>query len=71
MLEAFDETYHVSGMHPEFMAFGDFPGWGRNQGLHSNIGYDAPRNMDANQQAKLRIGTGDARISTAQIQKYT
>ena len=70
-LEAFDEIYHVPGTHPEFMAFSDFPGWARNHGLHSNIGYDAPRAMDENQQAKLRIGTGDARISTAEMQIYT
>lgn len=70
-LEAFNETYHVPGTHPEFMAFGDFPGWARNHGLHSNIGYDAPKGMDENQ-GKLRVGTGDdARISTAQMQNYT
>jgi phenylpropionate dioxygenase-like ring-hydroxylating dioxygenase large terminal subunit len=70
-LEAFNETYHVASTHPEFMAFGDFPGWARNQGLHSNIGYDAPADMDE-QQGKLRIGAGeDARISTAEMQAYT
>ncbi len=70
-LEAFNETYHVAGTHPEFMAFGDFPGWARNRGLHSNIGYDAPADMDE-QQGKLRIGAGeDARVSTAQMQAYT
>ena len=70
-LEAFNETYHVPATHPEFMAFGDFPGWARNQGLHSNIGYDAPKGMDE-QQGKLRVGTGDdVRISTAQMQAYT
>jgi phenylpropionate dioxygenase-like ring-hydroxylating dioxygenase large terminal subunit len=70
-LEAFNETYHVAGTHPEFMAFGDFPGWARNQGRHSNIGYDAPKGMDE-QQGKLRIGVGtDPRLSTAQMQTYT
>ncbi len=70
-LEAFDETYHVPGTHPEFMAFGDFPGWARRHGKHSNIGYDAPKGMDENQ-GKLRVGTGDdARISTAEMQNYT
>lgn len=69
-LEAFNETYHVPGTHPEFMAFGEFRGWARNQGQHSNIGYDAPKNMDENQ-AKLRIGTGDARLSTAEMQDFT
>ncbi len=70
-LEAFSETYHVPGTHPEFMAFGDFPGWARNQGRHSNIGYDAPTDMAENQ-GKLRVGSGeDARISTAEMQVYT
>jgi len=42
------------------------------QGRHGNIGYDAPKEMDENQQAKLRIGSGaDPRISTAQMQVYT
>jgi len=70
-LEAFNETYHVPGTHPEFMAFGDFPGWARNHGRHSNIGYDAPKDMEENS-GKLRVGTGeDARISTAEMQNYT
>lgn len=69
-LEAFNETYHVAGTHPEFNAFGDFTGWGRQQGLHSHIGYDAPAGLDENK-AKLRLGSGDPRISTAAMQKYT
>jgi nitrite reductase/ring-hydroxylating ferredoxin subunit len=71
-LEAFCETYHVATTHPEFMRFGDFRGWARAQGKHGNIGYDAPKNMDENQQAKLRLGSGkDPRISTAEMQTYT
>jgi phenylpropionate dioxygenase-like ring-hydroxylating dioxygenase large terminal subunit len=70
-LEAFMETYHVPYTHPEFMKFGGFLGWARAQGRHSNIGYDAPKNMDENQ-AKLRIGTGDdPRVSTAELQDFT
>lgn len=69
--EAFMETYHVPYTHPEFMNFGNFLGWGRAQGKHSNIGYDAPKGMDENQ-GKLRIGSGpDARLSTAQLQNFT
>jgi phenylpropionate dioxygenase-like ring-hydroxylating dioxygenase large terminal subunit len=34
-VEAFSETYHVPGTHPELAAFGDFSGWARNQGRHS------------------------------------
>jgi phenylpropionate dioxygenase-like ring-hydroxylating dioxygenase large terminal subunit len=70
-MEAFSETYHVSVTHPEFMQFGDFRGWARAQGKHSNIGYDAPKGLDENQ-AKLRLGAGqDPRKSTAEMQLYT
>ena len=68
-MEAFNETYHVPGTHPEFMKFGDFRGWGRPQGKHSHIGYDAPKEAGENQ-AKLRLGAGaDPRISTAEMQQ--
>ncbi len=71
-MEAFCETYHVQTTHPEFNKFGEFRGWARAQGKHSNIGYDAPKDMDKNQQAKLRVGSGaDARLSTAEMQVYT
>lgn len=69
-LEAFSETYHVPATHPEFMAFGDFTGWGRTQGTHSHLGYDAPEGLEENK-AKLRLGAGDPRISTAEMQVYT
>src|SRR3546814_14567866 len=45
--EAFNEIYHVDVTHPEFMQFGEFRGWAKAQGLHSHIGYDAPKNVDA------------------------
>lgn len=70
-MEAFCETYHVAGTHPEFMQFGQFRGWARNQGLHSNIGYDAPKGQEEDQ-AKLRLGAGeDPRLSTAEMQVFT
>jgi phenylpropionate dioxygenase-like ring-hydroxylating dioxygenase large terminal subunit len=70
-MEAFNETYHVSTTHPEFMEFGQFRGWGRNQGLHSNIGYDAPKGREEDQ-AKLRLGAGeDPRKSTWEMQDFT
>ncbi|MGV9408622.1 aromatic ring-hydroxylating oxygenase subunit alpha [Nocardia sp. NPDC003693] len=69
--EAFMETYHVPYTHPEFMNFGQFLGWARAQGKHSNIGYDAPKGMEENQ-AKVRLGSGpDARVSTAELQNFT
>ena len=71
-VEAFNETYHVETTHPEFNQWGKFRGWARVQGeRHSNIGYDAPKNMGGDQEAKLRVGAGDARITTAEMQRYT
>ena len=70
-MEAFCETYHVAGTHPEFMEFGQFRGWGRNQGKHSNIGYDAPKGQEEDA-AKLRLGAGeDPRQSTWEMQDFT
>ncbi len=71
-MEAFNETYHVQTTHPEFNKYGEFRGWARAHGKHSNIGYEAPKNMDANQAGKLRVGTNaDPRLSTAEMQAYT
>ncbi|TGD71071.1 aromatic ring-hydroxylating dioxygenase subunit alpha [Mangrovimicrobium sediminis] len=70
-MEAFNETYHVATTHPEFNKFGEFRGWARAQGKHSHIGYEAPKDVDENQKGKLRLGTGDARISTAEMQVFT
>ena len=70
-LEAFNETYHVYTTHPEFNQFGEFKGWAKAQGKHSNIGYDAPKDLEATK-SKIRLGTGaDPRVSTAQMQVYT
>ena len=70
-MEAFCETYHVATTHPEFNAFAQFRGWARNQGLHSNIGYEAPKGMEEDS-GKLRVGSGeDARLTTAEMQNYT
>ncbi|MFD2135304.1 SRPBCC family protein [Novosphingobium resinovorum] len=70
-MEAFCETYHVSTTHPEFMEFGQFRGWARNQGLHSNIGYEAPKGQEEDS-GKLRLGAGeDPRLTTADMQNFT
>ncbi|MBO9724373.1 MAG: Rieske 2Fe-2S domain-containing protein [Novosphingobium sp.] len=70
-MEAFCETYHVATTHPEFMEFGQFRGWARNQGLHSNIGYDAPKGQEEDS-GKLRLGAGeDPRLTTAEMQNFT
>ncbi len=69
-LEAFSETYHVATTHPEFNVFGQFRGWARNHGLHSHIGYEAAKGQEEDA-GKMRLGTGDARISTAEMQNFT
>ncbi|MDP3674559.1 MAG: aromatic ring-hydroxylating dioxygenase subunit alpha [Novosphingobium sp.] len=70
-MEAFAETYHVSTTHPEFNVFAKFRGWARNQGLHSNIGYEAPKGLEEDA-GKLRVGGGDdPRLSTEEMQLFT
>jgi phenylpropionate dioxygenase-like ring-hydroxylating dioxygenase large terminal subunit len=69
-MEAFAETYHVATTHPEFNEFGQFRGWARNHGLHSHIGYEAAKGQEEDA-GKMRLGTGDARISTAEMQNFT
>ncbi|WP_439485451.1 aromatic ring-hydroxylating oxygenase subunit alpha [Blastomonas fulva] len=70
-MEAFNETYHVATTHPEFNAFGQFRGWARIQGLHTHIGYEAPKGLEEDA-GKMRTGTGaDPRRSTAEMQMFT
>ena len=70
-MEAFNETYHVEVTHPQFNKFGTFKGWAESQGKHSNIGYEAPKDMEATR-SKIRLGTGaDPRKATAEMQVYT
>jgi nitrite reductase/ring-hydroxylating ferredoxin subunit len=69
-IEAFNETYHVATTHPQFNKFGTFRGWAKVQGKHSNIGYDAPKGLTETK-SKIRLGSGDPRISTAEMQVYT
>ena len=60
-MEAFNETYHVATTHPQFNKFGNFRGWAAAHGKHSNIGYDAPKDLSETK-SKIRLGTGaDAR----------
>jgi phenylpropionate dioxygenase-like ring-hydroxylating dioxygenase large terminal subunit len=70
-VEAFNETYHVATTHPQFNKFGTFRGWAKAQGRHSNIGYDAPKDLERTK-SKIRLGSGaDPRLSTAEMQAYT
>ena len=70
-MEAFAETYHVSTTHPEFNAFGQFRGWARVHGLHTNIGYEAAKGLEEDS-GKMRLGPGaDPRVTTAEMQNFT
>jgi nitrite reductase/ring-hydroxylating ferredoxin subunit len=69
-MEAFNETYHVATTHPQFNKFSNFRGWAQAHGKHSNIGYDAPDDLGETK-SKIRLGSGDPRISTAEMQVYT
>lgn len=68
-MEAFSEAYHVPATHPQMMRFGIFTGWAKVQGKHSQMGYDAPKGMDGAKN-KMRLGVGDPRLSTAEMQIY-
>src|ERR1700753_2685811 len=50
-IEAFNETYHVATTHPQFNKFSTFRGWAKAQGKHSNIGYEAPADLEATKAA--------------------
>lgn len=39
--------------------------------MTASEGYDAPKNVDGNQQGKIRVGKGDARARTGDMQVYT
>ena len=70
-MEAFCEIYHLPATHPEFMVFGSYNSWSRAQGIHSNIGYHAPKGLEESK-GKLRLGAGaDPRQATAEMQRYT
>ena len=76
-LEAFNETYHVFTTHPEFNKFGEFKGWAKAQGKHSNIGYDAPKGIGGDQvqdPARLRrsshLDRGDAGLHDGGDQRH-
>jgi nitrite reductase/ring-hydroxylating ferredoxin subunit len=69
--EAFMEAYHVEGTHPQLMKQADFFMWSRADGLHSHHGFrarTADQDVDQNNTI-LRTGRGDARISTAKLQR--
>lgn len=71
-IEAFIETYHVEGTHPQLLRYADFYTWSKPAGLHSVHGF-AERKHDPDIAANntiIRAGKGDdPRITTAEMQR--
>jgi phenylpropionate dioxygenase-like ring-hydroxylating dioxygenase large terminal subunit len=68
-MEAFSETYHLPGTHPQVMKFASYRSWSREQGKHSHIGYQPAGDIETTN-TKVRVGKGDPRISTAEMHAY-
>jgi phenylpropionate dioxygenase-like ring-hydroxylating dioxygenase large terminal subunit len=70
-IEAFVESYHVEGTHPQLLKYADFYTWSQEQGLHGNDGFEehAPEiDIKANNTI-TRTGKGaDPRVSIAELQ---
>jgi hypothetical protein len=63
-MEAFIETYHVEGTHPQLIRMADFYTWSKPQGLHSVHGF-AEREHDPDIAANntiIRSGRGGDRL---------
>jgi nitrite reductase/ring-hydroxylating ferredoxin subunit len=69
-MEAFIESYHVEGTHPQLMAYADFYTWSQVCGLHSVHGFAEREERDVAQANNIiRPGKGqDVRRSTAELQ---
>jgi phenylpropionate dioxygenase-like ring-hydroxylating dioxygenase large terminal subunit len=66
-IEAFLESYHVAGTHPEFLRYADWYSHSFPQGRHSNSGF-GPRESGGKTESLVRVGKGDARVMTAELQ---
>jgi phenylpropionate dioxygenase-like ring-hydroxylating dioxygenase large terminal subunit len=66
-LEAFMESYHVAATHPQFTKYTDWYSWNRAFGKHNCQGYEERENIAATNTI-TRLGHGDPRISTAEMQ---
>jgi phenylpropionate dioxygenase-like ring-hydroxylating dioxygenase large terminal subunit len=70
-LEAFIESHHVEGTHPQLLKYAEFYTWSQTVGPHSVHGFDtraAKHDTDV-ANTLMRPGLGDARISAAELQR--
>jgi len=71
-MEAFIESYHVEGTHPQLLKYAEFYTWSRSDGLHGHHGFQErePGLQSSESNTIIRAGRGaDARISIAQLQE--
>ena len=71
-LEAFIESYHVQGTHPQLLKYADFYTWSKAVGLHGIQGFDtrAKEHDAAVSNTLMRPGVGDdPRVSAAALQR--
>jgi phenylpropionate dioxygenase-like ring-hydroxylating dioxygenase large terminal subunit len=73
-MEAFMESYHVEGTHPQLLKYADFHVWSESDGRHSHHGFDErdqAKDMAENNTI-IRAGKGaDPRRSIAELQEET
>jgi phenylpropionate dioxygenase-like ring-hydroxylating dioxygenase large terminal subunit len=71
-MEAFIESFHVEGTHPQLLKYADFYVESRSDGNHSHQGFEE-RNQNADMSASntiIRAGKGaDPRVSLAELQE--
>jgi phenylpropionate dioxygenase-like ring-hydroxylating dioxygenase large terminal subunit len=70
--EAFTESHHVEGTHPQLIEYADFYTWSQARGLHTNHGFEErnPELSSAASNTLTRAGRGtDARRSIAALHK--
>lgn len=71
-IEAFMESYHVEGTHPQLLKYANFYTWSQEHGLHGNDGFEEhePELDIKSSNTITRTGKGaDPRISIAELQK--
>ena len=70
-MEAFIETYHVEGTHPQLLKFADYYTWSKADRLHSHHGFDErdpDRKLSENATITRTGKGGDPRKSIADLQ---
>ncbi|MEZ5742409.1 MAG: aromatic ring-hydroxylating dioxygenase subunit alpha [Sphingomonadaceae bacterium] len=72
-LEAFLESYHVQGTHPQLIKYGDFYSYSKVFGLHSQTGFDSKEHREEGTAVETSVhraaGNEDPRHTIARMQQ--